>query len=275
MGEMTIRPPIRENDIAPLSKVFHETLPAKEDFMNISKALCLARNARYPRTKRVKYGSLQRGFSLEEFKDFLALFKPEEFRFRFYCLWSVWWGKRCGEAHQLNVSDFCFESQSIIIYREKNEGPQEFRIEDGLWAETLNYMQIYEKEIKESGGFVFFSASRTQRNRLEKCWATGWIRKKFREVCARSEKFSKAYCDTNCWHPKAVSHKLHQFSVHSLRYTFAYVAIDFFHDPTIVKELMGHRKIDSTMHYIENYRKSQTKEFSLALQKQSCLKQLL
>lgn len=94
MGTIVISYPVKERDIEPLCKRFHNFFSCKLDFVRVSKALQRAKYSRYPRTKRAKYGSLQRGFSLQEFKEFLNLMTPEEHRFRFYCLWSVWWGER-------------------------------------------------------------------------------------------------------------------------------------------------------------------------------------
>ncbi|MEW6295977.1 MAG: site-specific integrase [Candidatus Diapherotrites archaeon] len=247
----------------------------KNDLTEWTKIASEVRKEKYPRSKKAKYGKLTRGFTSPELKEFFSLFKPEEYRFKFYCLWSLWWGNRQGETYKLNLKDLNIGKQTVIIHREKGENLQEFKVDDALWIELLNYLQLYEKEIKAADGFIFFSASRTQKNKTEKCWTPGWTRRKFREITARNPEFNLSYAESEAWHQKAIKRKLYQYTLHSFRYSFAYLAIDLFGDPTKVKELMGHKKIDSTMHYIENYRHSQVKEFSKDLQQYSPLKKLL
>lgn len=277
MGEIIIKTPIAETDIESLAKALYNSLSRKEDFVNLSKANWFARTKKYPRTKTTKYGRLPRGMGLDQLTDFFSLFKRHEYRFRFYCLWSVWWGTRCGEANRLNMKDFNFEAQSIMIHREKGEGPQELKIADSLWAVFQEYYLEYKQEIEKSEGNVFFSDTigNHRPNCKTKHWSNGYIRYKFREVCSRSEKFCKTYAESDCWSEKAKKRKLYQFCVHSLRYSFAYMAIDVFKDITIVKELMGHKNIKSTEIYLENKRRAETKEHSLILQAQNPLSQLL
>jgi integrase len=134
---------------------------------NLVKAITIlseARKRRFLRSRRSKYGSMNKGFTDEELERFLSVIDDPKAHLLFS--YQAILGLRIGEAIRVNISDMNLKSRELRIFSEKSGKTDYLLIPEKLFDATLHYINSYEKEIASAKGYLFFSFAhgrRTQR----------------------------------------------------------------------------------------------------------------
>lgn len=153
----------------------------KKLYKRVGKAL-----RRYKRRRGTKYGMPGlKAMSLEDVNLFFSAFRPEEWRYKVMFLTQAFLGLRIGEVVRIKVEDLDFGKEQIKIHTEKQYYPRTdfLAMHEKLKYLLLDYIAIYEKEIKEHDGYLFFSSKKTCR---AKHISTAHARKFFRQICNRA-----------------------------------------------------------------------------------------
>ena len=225
---------------------------SKGEMTELMRVISLTRKSKYLRSKKRKYGNLSRAFTEQQLHQFFDAFQPHEYRTKMFFLTQFFLGLRCGEAVNLKIEDINEATQQTRIQTEKSGTIDFMKIPSAFFPELLEYLRAYEKEIKAANGYIFFSKSRTQKNAEKKNWAQGYLRKCFRKTCERAG-FNMIYGQTESrsgQKEKNNNHPLFIHTTHTLRHTYATLAIKGIKDVSLVQRMLRHRKIDSTMVYL-------------------------
>jgi integrase len=204
-----------------------------------------ARKRRFLRSKKPKYGSMNKGFTEEELGRFFRFVECPKFRLLF--AYQATLGLRIGEAVRINVKDLNLRTQELRIFTEKSGKTDFLLVPDKLFRTTLEYIPAYEKEISSCGGYLFFSLSPPNRKSdTPPFMATGTARKYFREVAERAglgEHYGYRYGEK--------AHALHRLTTHSLRH---YAITNFSRknngNVTLASKFARHTNLQTTMTYI-------------------------
>ena len=114
-----------------------------------------ARKRRFLRSRRPKYGSMNKGFREEELERFFRFVEDPKFKLMFS--YQAILGLRIGEAVRINVKDINLKTKELRIFTEKSGKTDYLLIPDQLFNSTLDFISAYEKEIADAKGFLFFS----------------------------------------------------------------------------------------------------------------------
>ena len=114
-----------------------------------------ARKRRFLRSRRPKYGSMNKGFREEELERFFKFVEDPKFKLMFS--YQAVLGLRIGEAVRINVKDINLKTKELRIDTEKSGKTDYLLIPDQLFNSTLDFISAYEKEIAGAKGFLFFS----------------------------------------------------------------------------------------------------------------------
>ena len=171
-----------------------------------------ARKRRFLRSKRPKYGSMNKGFTEEELERFFSVIDEPKLQLLFS--YQAILGLRVGEAVRVSVQDINLKTRELRIFTEKSGKTDYLLIPEKLFETTLRYVAAYEKEIAASHGFLFFSFAHGRRTKeTAPHISTQAVREAFRDYLGKA-KLDEIYGYTTGPSPKA----LYRLSPHSLRH---------------------------------------------------------
>jgi integrase len=114
-----------------------------------------ARKRRFLRSKRPKYGSMNKSFTEEELERFFKFVDDPKMRLLFS--YQAVLGLRIGEAVRINVKDINLKTKELRIFTEKSNKTDYLLIPDQLFESTLEFIAAYEEDIAKATGYLFFS----------------------------------------------------------------------------------------------------------------------
>ncbi len=224
---------------------------SREKMKQIIKRVRKVKERKYTRRRVPKYRFPGfKAMPLEDIDRFFSAFKPEEYRCKSLFLVQAFLGLRIGEAVKLNIKDIDFRNKQIRI---KTEKQQLYEVIDSMYLHEklerllLEYIEIYEKEITEHDGFLFFTSNSSCRF---KHISPDRARNVFRQTCNRAGLdqfygYREPISDLKNWKKG----KLYKYSTHSLRHSFARYLAKRKVPIEIAKHLLRHKDISSTQIY--------------------------
>jgi integrase len=242
--------PISKNWVATkkLLEYLGENL-SKTKIVNAITILSEARKRRFLRSRRPKYGSMNKGFTEEELERFFKFCEDPKFKLMFS--FQAVLGLRIGEAVRINVKDINLKTKELRIFTEKSGKTDYLLIPDQLFNSTLDFISAYEKEIADAKGFLFFSLKPGHRTRdTEPHIMTCAAREYFRVVCKKAS-LEEFYGYSYGKKPTA----LRRLTTHSLRH----FAITTFckrngGNAVLASKFARHTNLQTTMTYIHTER---------------------
>lgn len=204
-----------------------------------------ARKSRFLRRRTPKYGSMNKGFTIEELERFFSVITDPKAHLLFS--YQAILGLRIGEAICVNIQDMNLKNRELRIFTEKSGKTDYLLIPEKLFEATLNYVSAYEKEIAAAQGFLFFSLTHGRRTTAtEPHISTQTARDIFREF-VRKAKLEEVYGYSSGERPKT----LRRFSPHSLRH---YAITNFSKknngNVVLAAKFARHSNLQTTMTYI-------------------------
>ena len=203
---------------------------------------------KYNRKVAAKYGSLNIAFSDAELNSFLHQLRSKKFELLFK--YQAFLGLRIGEACKINVSNFNLEKREITFISSKTHLPNVLLIPQGLFCETLSYMQKHEKEIHAAKGYLFFKDNDNNHNEVPYI-DLDYARRIFRRARA-SAGLNEIYGFSDEKIPGRRSRPLYRLGSHSLRR----YAVTKFHkvhrDIVLTSRFARHKSPRETIKYVAN-----------------------
>ncbi|MFP3949897.1 MAG: tyrosine-type recombinase/integrase [Candidatus Micrarchaeia archaeon] len=187
----------------------------KQKLIQAITVLSEARKRRFLRSRRPKYGSMNKGFEEEELERFFRFVDDERFRLIFSYQASL--GLRIGEAIRINVKDINLRTRELRIFTEKSGKTDYLLIPDHLFEATLEFISAHEQEISSAGGHVFFSLEARNRKPTTPTYiCSGTVRKYFAEVVKKAgleETYGYRYGERACELKRLTTHSLRHFAI--------------------------------------------------------------
>jgi integrase len=208
--------------------------------------------SRYAHSKNLKYGNLNKGFTEQELQAFFFAIDNDEFKLIFEYMANL--GFRIGEVVKVNIADINFETREIRLKSEKSRKLDSLIIPIPLFQETEQYAKLYEEQIKQNDGYLFFrDANRSKRP--EPWIEPNYVRKKFREY-VRLASLDETYGTSDEHESNRATRTLHRLTSHSLRH----FAISRFSRKTngnlvLTSKFARHSNPNTTMIYIHSDKK--------------------
>ncbi|MFH1695389.1 MAG: site-specific integrase [Candidatus Micrarchaeota archaeon] len=206
-------------------------------------------NSRFKRKRMKKYGNINKGFTEEELQKFFHFFHDSEDREFLAFKMQAFLGLRIGEVIKVRLHDINFDKRNIIIHSEKTQVHDELYLHDAIFPLLRDFVSKHKQEILDNANFVFFSRnSRGKKPFL----STPYLRKKFREICARAglTEFYSFAEDQNNPHCCSSNRKLFRLTTHSLRHYYVTKVYNSTLDPVTTSRLARHTKLQTTQIYI-------------------------
>ncbi|MBD3398631.1 tyrosine-type recombinase/integrase, partial [Candidatus Micrarchaeota archaeon] len=110
----------------------------KQKLIQAITVLSEARKRRFLRSRRPKYGSMNKGFTEEELERFFRFVDDERFRLIFS--FQAFLGLRIGEAIRINVKDINLRTRELRTFTEKSGKTDYLLIPDHLFEATLEFI---------------------------------------------------------------------------------------------------------------------------------------
>ncbi|MFA5091298.1 MAG: site-specific integrase [Candidatus Paceibacterota bacterium] len=215
---------------------------------NLVKAITIlseARKSRFLRSRRPKYGSMNKGFTDEELERFFSVIKDPKAHLLFS--FQAVLGLRIGEAVRLNIKDINLKTRELRIFTEKSGKTDYLLIPEKLFDTTLHYIGAYEKEIAMSKGYLFFSFTEGRRTKATDPHITTHTARSIFTDIIKTAKLEEIYGYSKANHPKP----LYRLSPHSLRH---YAITNFSKKNSgnviLASKFARHSNIQVTMTYI-------------------------
>jgi len=195
--------------------------------------------------KMCKYGRLSKGFNELELQRFFASVSNK----KLLLLWKyqATLALRIGEVCKLNLKDLNLETRELKIATEKARILDSLIVPQGLFQETLVFIQNNKMQIEESGGFIFY-AEKKKSTRNAGYLDSNYVRVRFREFIVKAG-IDEVYGVSDETKGRAVR-RLHRLSSHSLRH---YAITKFARetkDLVLASRYARHASPDTTMTYI-------------------------
>ncbi len=213
---------------------------------NLVKAITIlseARKRRFLRSKRPKYGSMNKGFTEEELERFFSVI--DEPRMHLLFSFQAMLGLRVGEAVRVNIQDINLKTRELRIFTEKSGKTDYLLIPEKLFEAALRYIAAYEKEIAASKGYLFFPVSRSKSETMPHI-TSHTVRVVFSEYVKKA-KLEEVYG----YSVGAIPRSLHRLSPHSLRH---YAITNFCRknggNVALASKFARHTNLQATMIYI-------------------------
>lgn len=204
-----------------------------------------ARKLRFLRSKKPKYGTMNKGFTDEELQRFFACIDDQ----RFYLLFSfqAMLGLRIGEAVRININDLNLKNRELRIFTEKSGKTDYLLVPEKLFESTISYIAQHEPEIASSKGFLFFPVSPGRNDRTTEPHITSETARTFFRVYIKKAKLEEIYGYTK----GARQVPLYRLSPHSLRH---YAITNFCRknggNVMLASKFARHTNVQVTMTYI-------------------------
>ena len=215
---------------------------------NLVKAITIlseARKRRFLRSRRPKYGSMNKGFTDEELERFFGVIDDPKAHLLFS--FQAILGLRIGEAIRMNVKDLNLKTHELRIFTEKSGKTDYLLIPEKLFDATLHYISAYEKEIAGSSGFLFFSFAYGRRTKKTEAHVTRETARDVFHEYSKKAGLDEIYGYSVGAHPKP----LFRLSPHSLRH---YAITNFCRknggNVMLAGKFARHTNIQTTMIYI-------------------------
>ncbi len=248
----------KPNAARQISKELSQNWPAIKEEMeylgryltkwNLVKAITLlsdARKVRFLRSKKPRYGTMNKGFVDEELERFFAAIDDQ----RFYLLFSyqAMLGLRIGEAVRININDLNLKNREIRIFTEKSGKTDYLIVPQKLFESTISYIGQHEAEIASSSGFLFFPVACGRNDRTTEPHVTSETARKFFRVYVEKAKLQEIYAYTKGARPVP----LYRLTPHSLRH---YAITNFCRknggNMMLASKFARHNNVQITMTYV-------------------------
>lgn len=202
-----------------------------------------ARKRRFLRSKRPKYGSMNKGFTEEELERFFSV--VDEPRARLLFSFQAILGLRVGEAIRVNIQDINLRTRELCIFTEKSGKTDYLLMPEKLFEAALQHIAAYEKEIATSKGYLFFSVSRSKSETVSHI-TSHTVRVMFSDYVKKA-KLEEVYG----YSVGTIPRSLHRLTPHSLRH---YAITNFCRknggNVSLASKFARHTNLQATMTYI-------------------------
>jgi len=197
----------------------------------LGKALCRARERRFPRTG-LKVETVERGFTDKEFLQFMSCIDVQEDKAVFMLIATL--GLRVGELAALKGRDI--EGDMLRIHGSKGGYSAHLHLPPALLS------IIPEKDPEEN----LFSPSKEIRRRFARYRAQAGLT----EVYAFGEPGGRA----------GTRRPLYRLSLHSLRHYAIQSVMRITKDPDLARRFARHKKLDTTLRYLRRSRQTEVED---------------
>ncbi len=232
-------------------KYYFSTL-SKHRLVEVRKVLTEQFVKRFKKSRIPKYGSINKGFTEQELRQFFSVIDDP----KFYLLFSfqAHMGLRIGEALRISIRDIAFETRELRVHTEKANTLDEMLIPVPLFKALLDYVQQNTKKIEGSGGFLFFKEQGKSQNTgayLDVNYVRNMF-KYYREKAGIDEVYDQS--DESIY--KRKPRMLHRLTTHSLRhYAITHFAQKTNGNVLLTSRFARHKQPSVTMTYIHTNKK--------------------
>ncbi len=197
--------------------------------------------------KTPKYGSINKGFTELELRQFLRTVPNEKFRLFFS--YQAYLGFRIGEVSKLHLGNINFDRREITIKSEKSAVSDSLKIPLELFKETIEYVNGHLAEIESAGGHIFFKENDNNHNNVPYI-DVHYVRRIFRETAIKAG-LDQIYDYSEENFPGKASRGLHRLTTHSLRhYAITRFAKSTNGNIVLTSRFARHSAPSTTMRYI-------------------------
>ncbi len=221
---------------------------SQQKLENMKAALHRVYTRRFKARRRTpKYGTINKGFTELELRQFLMAVKHEKFRLLFK--YQAYMGLRIGEACSLHISNIGFDKRELTFRTEKAGKMDTLRIPEELFKETVEYIARNEAEIEASNGYVFFKNHDNNDNKLQHV-EVNYVRKVFRES-TKVAGLNQIYGTSDETYAGHKERQLFRLTTHSLRhYAITRFAKSTNGNIVLTSRFARHSRPDITMTYV-------------------------
>ncbi len=164
--------------------------------------------------KTPKYGSLNKGFTEPELRNFLHGVSSAKFRLLFG--YQAYLGLRVGEVCRLHLDNIDFDKRELTIKSEKSAVSDSLLIPLDLFKETVEYIAKNADQIKAANGYVFYKDNDNNHNEVTHV-DQNYARKVFREA-ANAVGLGQVYDYSEECDAHRRPRPLYRITTHSLRH---------------------------------------------------------
>ena len=224
-----------------------DTLP-KAKLVKAIHILSQGRRDRFARVREPVYGNVWLGFEEHELSRFLAVL-PYKYRILFMCQLALL--LRVGEVARLKQENFTKDYLSVYVQLQKGGGAQRKPVPYFLAQEIKEYARKHQKQINESGGYLFFSDDRFREGKTQyPHLSPHYILNKLRRMVKKAGMDEVYGISSN-------GKKLHRLNTHSFKRTGATLLNEQTGNLALTQSLTGHKSLDVlSKHYVRPSEKS-------------------
>ncbi len=248
----------KKSELEKVKKELEVLLPelGKTDIKALRSIIYQHWQKRFRKNHPPKYGSLNKGFSDQEFQAFFAAIDNEKFRLLFG--YQAQLGLRIGEAVRINIKDINFETRELLLQTEKAKTLDTLLIPLPLFRQTIAFIKAYSSRIEKAGGYMFFKEP-DRCKRPEQYLDTNYARNMFCRY-VRLAKLDMVYAESDEPEGKR-SRRLHRLTTHSLRhYAITSFARQTNGNVVLTSRFARHTNPSNTMTYISTSKQELYKE---------------
>jgi len=204
-----------------------------------------ARKRRFLRSKRPKYGSMNKGVTEEELERFFSVIDDPKPHLLFS--FQAFLGLRIGEAVRISIQDMNLKTRELRIFTEKSGKTDYLLMPEKLFEVALHYIAAYEKEIAAAKGHLFFSVGKGRRSSESNPYITTQTARVVFRGYLKKAKMAEVYGYSVGAGPRS----LYRLSPHSLRH---YAITNFCRknggNAVLASKFARHTNLQTTMVYI-------------------------
>lgn len=208
----------------------------------LRKACLRELRVRYKKSRKRKYGNLNKGFTVEELSIFFAHVRSARALMAFRIM--AYAGLRVGEAIKVNLRDIAWRDRRLYVHTEKAGTGDWVPLHETLLLWLQAWVTERKEEILAHDGYLLYNG---QKGRLCPYMGAGTLRTLFRRTIIA--------CDMDMVYGSSdergrVTRKLHRFSTHSLRHYFVTQIYRASHNIKVAQQLARHTDMGTTQTYI-------------------------
>ena len=202
---------------------------------------------RFKHIKKLRYGSINKGFTETELQRFFRSIASEKFAPLFK--YQAYMGLRVGEVCQLHISNIDFDKRELTIKSKKSGHMDSLIIPLDLFKETVEFMNKHQKETKAAEGYIFFKENDNGHTGLPYI-NLNYVRNVFREIVQQAG-LDQTYATSEEAYPTHRPWPLHRLTTHSLRhYAITRFAKSTNCNIVLASRFARHASQSTTMRYI-------------------------
>ncbi len=205
----------KKSELEKVKKELEVLLPelGKTDIKALRSIIYQHWQKRFRKNHPPKYGSINKGFTDQEFQKFFRAIDNDRFCLLF--LYQAQLGLRIGEAVRVNIKDMDLETRELTLRTEKVQTVDVLLIPVPLFQQTLAFIKAHASRIEQAQGYLFFK-DKGGSERAEPYFDTNYARNAFCRY-VRLAGLDSVYAESDEPAGKP-GRRLHRLTTHSLRH---------------------------------------------------------